>query len=153
MILQKSLRSKYCLTAGPINLKESDHVELLGITIDKHLAFKKHTESLCWNANYKLHALRRMRKYLAVEKAKLLGNAFIDSQSNSAYITWMLFQKNLYLKIEKIHHKTLRIIYQSNASHRDLIECNGSTSFHQRHLQFLLTKTYKSIVTTNPIFM
>ena len=51
MILQKSLRSKYFLTTGPINLKESDHVELLGITIDKHLDFKKHVESLCWNVN------------------------------------------------------------------------------------------------------
>ena len=87
MILQKSLRSKYCLTTGPINLKESDHVELLRITIEKHLDFKKHIESLCWNENYKLHALRRMRKYLAVEKAKLLGNVFIDSQSNSAPLT------------------------------------------------------------------
>ena len=88
MILQKSLRSKYCLTTGPINLKESDHVD-----------FKKHIESLCWNANYKLHALRLMRKYLVVEKAELLGNAFIDSQSNSDPLTWMLFQKTLYLKI------------------------------------------------------
>ena len=153
MILQKSLRSKYCLTTGPIHLKESDHVELLGITIDKHLDFKKHIESLCWNANNKLHALRRMRKYLTVEKTKLLGNAFIDSQSNSASLTWILFRKTLYLKIEKVHHKTLRIIYQSNASYRDLIECNGLPSFHQRHLQFLLTKIYKSTATTNPIFM
>ena len=93
-----------------------------------------------------------MRKYLAVEKAKLLGNPFIDSQSNFALLTWMLFQKTLYLKIVKIHHKRLRIIYQSNASYRNLIECNGSTSFHQRHLQFLLTKVYKSAVTTNPVF-
>ena len=78
MILQKFLSSKYCLTIGPIN------VELMGITIDKHLDFKKHIENLCWNANYKLHALRHMRKKLAVEKAKLLGNAFIDSHFNSA---------------------------------------------------------------------
>ena len=84
MILQKSLWSKYCLTIGPINVKKSDHEELLGITIDKHLDFKKHIENLCWNANYKLHALRRMRKYLAVEKLKLLGNAVIDKQFNSA---------------------------------------------------------------------
>ena len=83
MILQKFLPSKYCLTIGPINVKESDHVELLGITIDKHLDFKKHIEN-CQNANYKLHALRRMRKNLAVEKAKLLGNVFINSQFNSA---------------------------------------------------------------------
>ena len=79
MFLQKFLRSKYCLTIGPIYVKESDHVELLGITIDKHLDFKKHIENLCWNANYKLHAVLRMRKNLVVEKAKLLSNTFIDS--------------------------------------------------------------------------
>ena len=84
MILQKFLRSKYCLTIGPVNVKESDHVELLGITIDKHIDFKKQIENICWNANCKLHAVRRMRKNLAVEKVKLLGNAFIDSQFNSA---------------------------------------------------------------------
>ena len=43
------------------------------------------------NANYKLHALRRIRKYLVVEKAKLLGNAFIDSQVTSAPLIWMFF--------------------------------------------------------------
>ena len=94
-----------------------------------------------------------MGKNLAVEKAKLLGNAFIDSQFNSAPLIWMFCQKNLYLQVEKIHHKTLRIIHQSNATYRDLLECNGSTSFHQRHLRFLLTEIYKSTVTTNPIFM
>ena len=153
MILQKFLQSKYCLTIGLINVKESDHVELLGITIDKHLDFKKHIENLCWNANYKLHALRRMRKKLAVEKAKLLGNAFIDSQFNSAPLIWMFCQKTLYLKIEKIHHKTLGIIHQSNFTYCDLLECNCSTSFHQRYLQFLLMGIYKSTVTTNPIIM
>ena len=116
MILQISLRSKYCLTIGSINVKESDHEELLGITIDKHLDFKKHIENLCWNANYKLHALRRMRKKLAVEKAKLLGNAFIDSQLNSSSLIWMFYKVTLCVKVEKIHHKTLRIIHQSNVT-------------------------------------
>ena len=69
MILKKFLQSKYCLTIGLINVKESDHVELLGITIGKHLDSNKHIENLCWNANYKLHALRRMRKKSVVEKA------------------------------------------------------------------------------------
>ena len=153
MILQKFLRSRYCLTIRPITVKESDHLELLGITTDKHLDFKNHIENFCWNVNYKLHALWRMRKNLAVEKVNLLGNSVIESQFNSAPLIWMFCQKNLYLKIEKIHHKTLRIIHQSNATYRNLLECNGSTSFHQRHLQFLLTDIYKSTVTTNPIFM
>ena len=63
MILQKFLRSKYCITIGPIIVKESDHVDL---------DFKKHIENLCWNANYKLHALRGMTKNLTVQNAKLL---------------------------------------------------------------------------------
>ena len=30
---------------GPINVKESGHVELLGITIGKYLSFRKNTEN------------------------------------------------------------------------------------------------------------
>ena len=101
MILYRFLRSKYCLTIRPINVKESDHVELLGITMEKYLDFEKHIQHLCWNVNYKLHVLRRMRKHLAEEKAKLLGNTFIDSQFNSAPLIWMFSQKTLYLKIER----------------------------------------------------
>ena len=63
---------------------ESDVVELLGLTIDKELKFSKHIDKLCRNAQYKLHALRQIRKYLSLEKAKTLGNAFIDSQFNYA---------------------------------------------------------------------
>ena len=111
-----------------MNVKESYHVELLGITIDKHLSFKNHIENLCRNGNYKLHVLRRIRKYLTVEKATLLGNAFVDSQFNYTPLIWMFCQKSHYIKIEKKHHKTLRIIQQSYASYRYLLECNGSTS-------------------------
>ena len=65
----------------------------------------------------------------------------------------MFCQKTLYLNIEKIPHKTIRIILQSNASYQDLLECTGSTSIHQRHVQFLFTEIYKSTVTTNLRFM
>ena len=57
--------------------------------------------------------------------------------------------KTLYLKIEKIHHKTLGITHQSNVSYRYFLECIGSVSIHQRHLLFLLREIYKSTVTTN----
>ena len=84
MILGKFMLPKYCLTIGSINVKKSDHVELLGITIDKHLNFKKNIDNLFRDANYKLHALSHIRKYLTIKNTKLLGNAFIDSQFNCA---------------------------------------------------------------------
>ena len=72
-----------------------------------------------------------MKIYLAVENVKLLGNTLIDNQFNSSPLMWMLCQKTLYLKIEKIHYKMLSVTDQSNPSYRDLLECNGSTSFQQ----------------------
>ena len=57
----------------------SNEVKLLGITIDNEGKFKKHIKDLRKKASYKLHALRRIRGYLAVEKARIRANAFIDS--------------------------------------------------------------------------
>ena len=45
-------------------------MELLGLTINKELNFSKQVDKLCRNAQYKPHALRRIRKYLSLEKSK-----------------------------------------------------------------------------------
>ena len=59
--------------------QSSEDVTLLGVIIDKSSTFKKHFENLVCKAQYKLHAQRRIWKFLTVEKAKVLGNAFIDN--------------------------------------------------------------------------
>ena len=92
-------------------IDESDELELLGLTIDKEQNFSKYTDKLCRNAQNKLHALRRMRKYLSLEEAKILGNYFIDCQFNYPPFIWIFCRKGLYLKMSKIHHKTLKLIY------------------------------------------
>ena len=43
----EALWSRYCFTIGSTNVKEWDLEEVLGITIVKHLDFKKHIENLC----------------------------------------------------------------------------------------------------------
>ena len=121
--------------------------------INKAQNFKKHFENLCRTGQYKLHALRQIRKYLTLDKAKLSGNAFIDSQFNYAPLTWMFCHKATYLKMQKILHKSLKVIYQSGASYDDLLQLSNSVSLHQRHLRFLLTKIYKSTGNLNPEFM
>ena len=86
-------------------------VELLRITIDKALNFKNHIENLCRTVQYRLHALRRIRKYLTLNKAKLLVDAFVDSQFNYAPRIWMFCYKTTYWKMQKIHQKTLKYCY------------------------------------------
>ena len=126
---------------------------MLGITIDKKLTFKHHVENLCRKAQYKLHTLRRIRKFLTTQKAKILGNAFIGSQFNYTPLLWMFFRKTYYSKIEKIHHKALKVIYELNATYDNLFLESNTVSVHQRHLRFLMAEIYKSISKLDPEFM
>ena len=131
----------------------SNEVKLLGITIDNELKFKKHAEDLCKKASYKLHALRRIRGYLAVQKARILANAFIDSQFNYAPLIYMFAGKALINKICKIHHRTLQVVYNEyNKSYEELLQLNNIVSTHQRHLQYLALEVFKSLMHLNPEF-
>ena len=65
----------------------------------------------------------------------------------------MFSRKTLYHKIEKIHHRTLKVIYQSEESYENLLLESSSVSIHQRHLRFLVTEIYKSTTQINPEFM
>ena len=68
-----------------IEVGANDAVLLPGIAIDKKLTFKQHDENLCRKAQYKRHALRRIRKFLIIKTAKILGNTFIDSFTTHHY--------------------------------------------------------------------
>ena len=80
MILGDKKNNTFVLNFHDKKIKNSYEVELLGITTDSQLKFKKHSDNLCRKASYKLHALRGIRNFLKVEKTKMLANAFINSQ-------------------------------------------------------------------------
>ena len=145
MIFGKTSRKPITLNINQIKVKESQKVLLLGLTIDNQLTFKDHVDMLC-STNYKLHALRRIRKYLTPVKARLLCNAFTNSQFNYASVIWMFCHKKDYLKIEKLQYKALH-------EHEELLTGNNKVSIHQKHLRALATEIYKSLADINPDFM
>ena len=113
----------------------SSEVKLLGITINYDLKFKKHINELCRKASYMLPVLQRMRRYLSVDKAKLLANVFIDKQFNYAPLIWIFAVKTLINKICKIHHRTVQVVYGDfNKSCDELLELKNDLSIHQTHL-------------------
>ena len=153
MILGKGTRQTITLNINNIKIRESQNVELLGLIIDNRLTFKDHINMLCRRANYKLHALRRIRKYLTLEKSKLLYDNFINNQFNYASIIWMFCHKQDYVEVEKIHYKALKIVYNSNECYEELLIRNNEVSIHQKQLRTLATEIYKSLTDVNPDFM
>ena len=101
MILGKKKRNSVKLIINTTEIEESRKVVLLGTTTDNLLIFNEHIDNLCLTANYKLHALQRIRKYLSLEKAKLLCNAFINSQFSYAPLVWMFCRKKAVFKDSK----------------------------------------------------
>ena len=95
------------------------------------------------NSVGKHHALQRIKRYLSVDKARLLANAFIDSQ------LWMFAGKTLRNEICKIHHRTLKSlrfieVYDDfNKSSGVLLGLNNDLSVHQRHLHYLAIEVFK----------
>ena len=123
MILGKSTRQSIILNINNVKIRKSSSLRL---------TFKDHINILLCRTNFKLHTLRRIRKYLTAVKAKLLYNAFINSQFIYASITWMFCHKQDYLKIEKNQYKALKIVYNSNESYEELLLRNNKVSIHQR---------------------
>ena len=77
---------------------------------------------------------------------------------NYAPLLWMFCGKTLYSKMGKFYLETLKVIYQSNDTHDNLLlhglcTSNGRVFVHQRHLRFLMTGIYNSISQLNPEFM
>ena len=55
--------------------------------------------------------------------------------------------------MQKTHHQTLRVIYQSDESYKNLLNLDNSVSLHLRRLNILVTKISKSVPKKNPKFM
>ena len=113
MIISKKSYQPQKLSVNTFTTGESDEVELLGLTIYKDLILASILTSyvIMLNINFMLYANKKISK---LRKTKMLSNAFIDSQSKYAPLIRMFCRKGLHSKKQKIHHKTLKVIYQSN---------------------------------------
>ena len=55
----------------------------------------------------------------------------------------MFHSRNLNNKINRIHERALRLVYQNNLSFSELLDLDNSVTVHQKNLQVLVTEIYK----------
>ena len=125
-------------------IKSSGVEKLLGVTIDSNLNFKEHILSLCKKENRKLHALSRVSKYMTFNKRCILMKSFIISQFNYCPLIFLMHNRGLNHKINHIHKRPLRIVYDDYSStFEDLFNKDNSVTIHQRNLQQLAIEIFK----------
>ena len=117
----------------------SSSEELLGVLIDSELTFHDHVTRLCSKANQKLSALARVSKYMTLQKRRLLMGFYITCQSNYCPLVWMIHNRKLNKKINKVHENALRIAYGDHKTKFwELLNIVKSVTIHQAFIIYLL---------------
>ena len=94
-------------------IKSSDTVELLGISLDKNINFKRHIQNICHKTSNKTKALFHIRKFLNLEQVQVLAEAYISSNFRYCPLIWMFCGKMSDNLIVKTHYRTLKTIYNT----------------------------------------
>ena len=153
MALGNKDERSFNIHVNKVKIKNSNEVTLLVVKNDKNLTFKKRTSKLCRRASYEHHTLHRVRKYLTVEKAKLLANAFINRHFNYVPLIWMFANRSSIDMIMKIYKGTLQIAYDVyDESYENLLNRSGDISIYKKHLRYLAIEVYQSLTMLNPGF-
>ena len=77
-------------------------------------------------------------------KRRMLMNAFFSSQFNYSPVIWMCHSRALNKKINRLHERSLCIIYNDKTStFKELLEKANSVSIHYRNIQALAMEMYK----------
>ena len=75
---------------------------------------------------------------------KTIMNTFILSQFGYCPLIWMFHSRGLNNRINRIHERSLRIIYQDHkSSFEDLLSTDESFTVHERNIQTLCIELYK----------
>ena len=136
------------------NISNSASEKLLGVFFGRILKFQSHIDNICKKASVKLNAISRITPYMDFNKKRLAINAFFSSQFNYCPLIWMCHNRTHNNKINKLHERCLRMIYNDKrSSFKDLLEKDNSVSIHHKNLQALVTEMFKVYNKTSPEIM
>ena len=79
-----------------------------------------------------------------IVKKRMLMSAFSNFQFNYCPVIWMCHSRALNNKINRLHERCLRMIYNDiTSTFKELLEKDNSVSIHYRNIQALAIEMYK----------
>ena len=131
---------------GKDKIWESSDVKLLGVTIDNELKFDKHVSKICSKASRKLSVLARMSKLLSFEKRRIIFKSFVESQFKYCPLIWMFHGRLTNNKINRLHERALRIVYNDyESTFEQLLINDKSFCIHHQNIHKLMIEIYKTL--------
>ena len=139
-----SSNEKVTIKIGSHEIANTKRGKLLGVHLASGLSFDYNISKICTKASHKACALARVTLGMSLSKKHTLMNAFFNSQFNYCPLIWMCYSRENNNKINRLHERCLRIIYNGKrSSFNTLLEKDGSVLIYERYIKILATKMFK----------
>ena len=121
--------------------------------IDCSSSFTEDVGELCNKARQKLHALSRVVKCMNIEKQRIIMRRKKVNSQLACPLIWMIHSRTLNKRINKIHEKAMRLVYDDNVSSFDELR-NKDNSFNlQKEHPDPWHELYKAVNKLSPTLM
>ena len=93
-------------------LSSTSTERFFGIKIDNKLTLEEHVEELFKKASRKVSAVARISSLMLFEQRKRIVDLFLTSYFSYYPLVWIFHSRRLNNRIDHIHERVLKIIYQ-----------------------------------------
>jgi exonuclease III len=133
----------------------ADNIKLLGVTLDKSLALRKHVSLVSQSCYYHIKALRYIRHTIDTPTASVIAHALISSRLDYANSLLYGSPDTTLIKLQRIQNTLARIVLQSSHhSHsHTLLQQLHWLPVHSRIRFKMATITYKALSTSSPQYL
>ncbi len=127
----------------------------LGVTIDKDLDWKAHTEQVRRKSLAALSSVKRSSSFLPCNTSKLLFNSLVRPHLDYCSVVWHSCNSTISTKIEWIQNYGMRVILGNppRTSSSPLRDQLGWTTLHERRQRFMLTQVHKCLLNLAPPYL
>ena len=113
-------------------IKNSNNKKLSGIDLNNRLGFDTHVANISNRVTKKLHDSATISQYINIHKQRTTMKAFIASKFDYCPLVWMFHSRKLNSRVNKLHERTLKMVYQDYASSfTELLEKDNSTTIQK----------------------
>ena len=95
---------------GDFSIPLDDQLTLLGVTLDSNLNFEAHVSKIVKKAKQSIYLLKRIRKFLNYEEAKLIYTSVIGTRLKYCATILTFATKNIQSRLESCQNKPIRVI-------------------------------------------
>ena len=130
-----------------------EEVKFLGVTIAFKLKFDIHVSNICKNASEQLGVLKRIGKNLCKLGILNIYHFFILSNFSYCPLTWHFCGEANTKKLEKIHERALRFIYDYVSDYDTLLALSKMPTVKLRKLRTMALEVFKILHRESSLYL